>query len=123
MSAATVPSLPKIRPSMRVPWLLVGTLAVGTLLIVILSGVVLFEIFYSVRILPGVSVWGIDLGGKTIDLAATELNTRLATNFNSAIVQLTDGEKVWAPTASELGLRFDLQATAQAAFQLGRNDP
>ena len=108
---------------MRVPWFLVGTLAVGTLLIVILSGVVLFEIFYSVRILPGVSVWGIDLGGKTIDLAATELNTRLATNFNSAIVQLTDGEKVWAPTASELGLRFDLQATAQAAFQLGRNDP
>ena len=73
---------------MRVPWVLVGTLAVGTLLIVILSGVVLFEIFYSVRILPGVSVWGIDLGGKPIDLATTELNTRLAANFNSAIVQL-----------------------------------
>jgi vancomycin resistance protein YoaR len=108
---------------MRVPWLLVGTLAVGTLLIVILSGVVLFEIFYSVRILPGVSVWGIDLGGKTLDLATTELDTRLAANFNSAIVQLTDGEKVWAPTASELGLRFDPQATVQAAFKLGRNDP
>ena len=108
---------------MRVPWLLVGTLAVGTLLIVILSGLVLFEIFYSVRILPGVSVWGIDLGGKPIDLATTELNTRLAANFNSAIVQLTDGEKVWAPTASELGLRLDPQATVQAAFQLGRNDP
>ena len=123
MSTATVPGLPKLRPSMRVPWFFVGTLAVGTLLIVILSGVVLFEIVYSVRILPGVSVWGIDLGGKPIDLAATELNTRLAANFNSAIVQLTDGEKVWAPTASELGLRLDPQATVQAAFQLGRNDP
>jgi vancomycin resistance protein YoaR len=122
MSAATAPSLPKVHASIRVPWIVVFAMAAGTLLAVLLSGLVLFEIFYSIRVLPGVSVWGIDLGGQTVEQAAATLDTQLAARFDHTPIDLSDGQSSWAPTPGDLGLRIDSQATAQAAFAIGRDD-
>ncbi|HZY45365.1 MAG TPA: VanW family protein [Anaerolineae bacterium] len=121
MSAATSPSLPRLKPSSTISWLLIFFIAVATFLIVLLSGVVLFEIIFSIRILPGVSVGGIDLGGQTIDQASATIDARLASKFNSTPIDLADADQVFAPTPIDLGLRLDVRATALAAFQTGRN--
>ncbi len=122
MSAATSPSLPRLKPSSNISWLLIFFIAVATFLIVLLSGLVLFEIIFSIRVLPGVSVWGIDLGGQTIDQASATIDARLASKFNATPIDLADTDQVFAPTPIDLGLRLDARATAQAAFKAGRNN-
>ena len=124
MTTTTAPGLPKIRPTARIPWLLVFALAAGTLAAVVLSGLLLFEIYFSVRILPGVSVWGINLGGQTIDEAAATLNSQLAPKFGAAQLKLVDSAsgQTWTPVPAELGIQFDARATAASALQLGRNN-
>ena len=99
MSAATSPSLPRLKPASNISWLLIFFIAVATFLIVLLSGLVLFEIIFSIRVLPGVSVWGIDLGGQTIDQASATIDARLASSFNSTPIDLADADQVYAPTA------------------------
>jgi vancomycin resistance protein YoaR len=122
MSIATAPSLSKVKPGARVPWWLVFAFALGTALIVVLSGLVLFEIIFSIRVLPGVSVWGIDLSGQTIDQAAQTIDARLAAQFNATPIELTDAGQVFNVTPIDLGLRLDARATAQAALNAGRNN-
>lgn len=122
MNIATAPSLSKIKPGARVPWWLVFAFALGTLAIVLLSGLVLFEIIFSIRALPGVSVWGIDLSGQTLDQATQTLDAKLAAQFNATPIQLTDADQVFNVTPIDLGLRLDAQATAQAALAAGRNN-
>ncbi len=109
------------RTSTNISWLLIFFLAVATFLIVLLSGLVLFEIIFSIRVLPGVSVGGIDLGGQTIDQASATIDARLASRFNSTPIDLADADQVFAPTPIDLGLRLDARATALAAFNTGRN--
>jgi vancomycin resistance protein YoaR len=122
MTIATAPSLPKVKTGARVPWWLVFAFALGTFAIVLLSGLVLFEIIFSIRVLPGVSVWGIDLSGQTIDQAAQTIDARLAAQFNATPIELTDADQVFVVTPIDLGVRLDARATAQAALNAGRND-
>ena len=122
MNIATAPSLPKMKTGARVPWLLVFAFALGTLAIVLLSGLVLFEIVFSIRILPGVSVWGIDLGGQTIDQATKTIDARLASKFNATPIEFADADQVFSVAPNDLGLRVDARATAQLALSAGRNN-
>lgn len=122
MSAATAPSLRRVRPATRLPWVFVFLLAVATLLVVVLLGFIFFEIVYSFHVLPNVSVWSVDLSGLSRDEAAAVLDSRLATKFNGTTIEITDGTKTWYATPVDLGLRLDARATAQAALDVARGD-
>lgn len=122
MSAATAPSLRRVRPATRLPWVFVFLLAVATLFVVVLLGFIFFEIVYSFHVLPNVSVWSVDLSGLSRDEAAAVLDSRLATKFNGTTIEITDGAKTWYATPVDLGLRLDARATAQAALDVARGD-
>jgi LysM repeat protein len=92
-------------------WLLIG----GSTLVLTLTlfmGLLLAVI--SARVLPGVSVGGVRVGGQT-----TEQVTRLL-GQQTYHVTLRAGDQTWRVPAAELGLRVDARASAQRAFDVGR---
>ncbi|UCC65085.1 MAG: L,D-transpeptidase family protein [Anaerolineae bacterium] len=75
---------------------------------------------YSGRIYPGVSVFGVDLSGLTVDEAAAALRSGLPDPATLLLV-LRDGERVWSRSWANIGFRFDPSATARLAYQMGRS--
>jgi lipoprotein-anchoring transpeptidase ErfK/SrfK len=74
---------------------------------------------YADRVYPGVSVYGVDLGGMTVDEAVLALRGA----FPSPAVQpltLSDGERTWNRTWADLGIKLDPASTAQLAYRVGR---
>jgi vancomycin resistance protein YoaR len=78
-----------------------------------------FRVLYSGRIFPGVSVAGVDVSGMNTTDAAIKLSTQLTYPYSGRVV-FRDGESVWMTTPAQLGLVFDPQASANAAFLYGR---
>ncbi len=74
---------------------------------------------YTRRIYPGVSVYGLDLGGKSLAEASDHLRAFLPTP-DSLSLTLRDGDRVWQRSWADLGIRYDAEATAQLAYQVGR---
>lgn len=74
---------------------------------------------YAGRVYPGASVYGVDLGGLTVDEAAATLQSALP---DPAALPLTlrNGERTWRRSWADLGLRLDPVATARLAYQVGR---
>lgn len=68
---------------------------------------------------PGVVVLGVDVGGLTTDEAEERLTETLGAYEAGALI-LSDGERTWSVPWAEAGLRFDVEATVQAAFAEGR---
>ncbi|MCB9437365.1 MAG: L,D-transpeptidase family protein [Anaerolineales bacterium] len=66
-------------------------------------------------ILPGVSAFGVDLGGKSASEATAALEQQW---YDGVIVQ--DGEREWRVSAADLGIWLDAPATAAAAQDQGR---
>ena len=102
------------------------------ILLAILAGFLIFAIalvgtfaatrlWYAGRIFPGVSVAGVDVGGLSPRAAGALLAERLTYPQHGKIV-LKDGEQVWVASPAELGLALDPEASAQAAFEVGRAD-
>lgn len=85
----------------------------------LMAVVIGYDINYAGVILPGVSVAGIDLSGQTPDQAAGLLAERIAYPQTGRIV-FQDGQQVWIARPADLGLTFDAQTTARAAYLLGR---
>lgn len=87
------------------------------------GGLVLTSRVYSQRyaghIYPGVSVYGVSLGGLTVDEAAVALQSAFP---DPATLPLTlrDGERTWSHSWADLGLHLDPLATARLAYQVGR---
>ena len=79
-----------------------------------------YTLFHFGRILPGVSVAGVDVSGLSVDDAALKLNDSLTYPYSGHIV-FHDGNNVWIETPSQLGLVLDATASAQAAAQVGRS--
>jgi len=79
----------------------------------------LYAFSFSGLIYPGISMAGIDLSGLRVDEAEQLLASRLTFPTSGKIV-FQDGEAVWVAKPGELGLIFDAQANAQAAYQFGR---
>ncbi len=98
------------------------------LLVLLLGGVVLFaagvmrRVFmapYADQIYPNIYVLGEDLGGLTPDQAAERLQASSG-DYASGELVLSEGEQTWTVSWSEAGLRIDVEATAQRAFNAGR---
>lgn len=78
-----------------------------------------YQSHYAGRILPGITVNGVPLGGLTPDEAEAVLRDRLVGGDNSTLT-LTDGSQSWSATAHDLGVQFDTTATVADAMTLGR---
>src|SRR3954449_4907255 len=73
-------------------------------------------------IAPGVTVRGLDVGGRTVDDAASYLSGYL-TGFLSRDVVVSVGAKSYRLTASDAQLKFDWTLTAKRAFNAGSSQP
>jgi vancomycin resistance protein YoaR len=120
MSTATLSQAHKPKPTTRLPWAFVVLIALAACLLVLVFGFIAFQIYFSARVLPGVSVWNVDLSNKTLDDAAAALDVAFQAKFNTARVDLSDGQQAWIANPIDLGIYFDARATAQAALDLSR---
>jgi vancomycin resistance protein YoaR len=78
-----------------------------------------FQMWFIGRIYPGVQVGDLDVSG----IPRSHLVAALNENFNyqtEITIQLRDGEKSWTYNPAQLGVQLDLQATADAAYRVGR---
>ena len=94
-------------------------IGVGLLMVFLLAANLLFSAYYSKRILPGVTMNGVQLGGLTIN-EATSIIAGSVTFPESGTILLMAGDKTWAAAPVQLGVYLDPLASAQAAFAVGR---
>lgn len=98
-----------------------GALAAGfvvgfLLVLLVLVGIAAW-LYTSDYIVPGVSVLGVDLGGQTIDRAASLLQGQ----WQQATIILDAGSASGAVSPDTLGLLLHADATARQAHQQGRS--
>jgi vancomycin resistance protein YoaR len=115
------PSLPRSAPLLQAMIALAAGLAL--FLVLITGSMVAFDMANAGKILPGVSLAGIDLSGLTLEEAASLVNQRLQYPTQGSIA-FQDGSSVWVAKPGELGLFLDPQTSALAAYEKGRQgDP
>ncbi len=92
----------------------------GAVTFVLLSALILFGLYgyfqFSGRILPGVRVGDLSLGGMTPAGATGVLSA--AWNSGQTLV-VTDGQHSWSAAPTDFGLLLDAAATAQRAHEVG----
>lgn len=78
-----------------------------------------FHLYYANRILPGVSIAGVDMSGKTIREATSILEDKVKDpiSFN---VEIGKYEKIFS--SKDIGTIYDISATIRDAFKIGRDD-
>ncbi|MBN2388910.1 MAG: VanW family protein [Anaerolineales bacterium] len=79
-----------------------------------------YQLAYAGRMVPGVSVAGVDLSGLTVEEAAVRLSQTLTYPYSGQVL-FVDGDRVWTATPAELGMVFDVGRTIQAAYDIGRS--
>lgn len=97
-----------------------GIFIAGFLLtfIIFLSGV--WTVVSSLDVLaPGISIDGIDLGGKKFEQAKAILSEKIQTP-PSIPIELTVDDKVFATPSAELGMRYDMDTALAEAVAVGR---
>ena len=78
-----------------------------------------YQVLFSGRVFPGISMAGVDLSSLTLDQASAALNQRLTYPSNGKIV-FRDGDRVWVASPAQLGMVFDAGTSVQRAYELGR---
>ncbi|MGC8779231.1 MAG: peptidoglycan binding domain-containing protein, partial [Anaerolineae bacterium] len=86
----------------------------------LIAAPLVYQLRYAGRIIEGVEVAGIALGGLTPEAATTVLRNRLATFPASASVILRYDTRTWTLSPAELGVTIDVRATAMEAYRVGR---
>lgn len=101
------------------------TLALLALAIIVagVATLLIMELWLIDRVMPGVYVWDVDLGGMTRDEAMEQLQT----NFDypaDRLPTLHYSELVWPVDLTSLGGQLDAEATVDTALSVGhRGDP
>jgi vancomycin resistance protein YoaR len=78
-----------------------------------------YQLIHVGKILPGVSVAGVDLSGLNRGDAAEKLSQTLSYPVKGRVL-FRDGERIWLATPAELGMTFDPSTSARMAYSLGR---
>ncbi len=78
-----------------------------------------YRLVHFGRIFPGVSVAGVDLSGMKRDDAALKIQAALSFPYSGRLV-FRDGQNVWVETPARLGMVLDPAASAQLAYDFGR---
>jgi vancomycin resistance protein YoaR len=114
-----VPPPPPIAGSPgNVAWEITFALLIAALLIVVVGGLFFGEIWLADRILPGVRIGEVEVGGLTPAQAAD----RLLADFQYPADQMPTllyGDQFWSVSPADLGVQLDPQGTISAAFNLG----
>ncbi len=117
-----LPPRPKQTHSALTAWLvrLPLLMFMGAVLLSLVLAVFLmaFQIRIQDRIVPGVSVAGIDLSGMTYEEAVAALANQY-TYANEAIFTFRDGDRIWQMSAEDLGVTFDVNETVTEAYLVG----
>ncbi|HPC05588.1 MAG TPA: VanW family protein [Anaerolineaceae bacterium] len=98
----------------------------GILMAVVVFGLALavftlgYQVVYTGRIFPGVTVGGVSLGGLSIADAESKLNSTLTYPYTGRLV-LQNGDQSWLVSPAQLGVILDSGSSARAAYQIGRN--
>ncbi|KKS66966.1 MAG: VanW family protein, partial [candidate division WWE3 bacterium GW2011_GWB1_42_6] len=78
----------------------------------------LYHVYYAKRIVPGVTVGNVSLGGKNLDQARSTLEAHEKT-LDKKVTLKFDG-KEYAVKAEDIDLTYDWEGTALRAFEIGR---
>lgn len=92
----------------------------ATLLALLVAAILVFQISYLGRIYPGVSVGGVDLSGVRRTEAPAILSEQI-TYAQTGQITLQDRDLSWTLSPGALGLQLDAQASAEAAYAIGRD--
>lgn len=96
-----------------------------TLVLVAFAAIALLGYFllYRERVYLGVHSAGYDLGGLTRSQVADLLRRQAAPSYAGLPITLRGGSRIWAPNYASLGARLDAEASADAAYRVGRENP
>lgn len=95
-------------------------LAAITAVLVAVVGTYLFVSNFYGKVVPGVHVDGVPIGGLPPDSASTALIGRAKT-IGEARLQLRADDQSWEPTLNELGVAVDARGLADRAYAIGRD--
>jgi lipoprotein-anchoring transpeptidase ErfK/SrfK len=112
------PTPPQTRPAAkRINWWVVigGGLFIGLVFAAIALVGGLAVLYTTDAMLPGTRTLGVDIGG----LSRTEAATQITTTSDTGII-ITDGQHSVQVTSDSLGIVVDADATAEAAYDTGR---
>jgi vancomycin resistance protein YoaR len=114
---------PMPRPAPLLQAMIALTAGMALFLVLVIGAMVAFDTMNAGKILPGVSLAGIDLSGLTPE-EASGLITQQINYPQQGNIAFQDGTNVWMAKPSELGLFLDPQTSSLAAYQKGRQgDP
>jgi vancomycin resistance protein YoaR len=116
-------SFPTRHPrSSNIPLQIILTLLAGSFLffVFLLIGSGIYQIWFSGRIFPGVSMLDINLGGLTPQQAEGKIAASFAYPQKGSII-VKNSDKTWQYSPADLGLYLDPKASAQSAFNTGRD--
>jgi vancomycin resistance protein YoaR len=97
----------------------VGIGLLAALVLVALLGAAALTTSYDGRILPGVRVLAVPVGGLEPEAARQRLAAE-ATTLGGQRAELSAGDRAWQPTLAELGVALEPGQLTQAAYSVGR---
>src|SRR5690606_36742057 len=101
------------------PWLMRLPVLFFTAIIPLLIALVMlvagFHLSYEGKITPGISAYGINLGGMTREQAIAVLENQFRYD-ETAVFTFRDADRFWQLSAGDLGVRFDAEATVNQAY-------
>lgn len=102
-------------PAVRVLAVLVG------IIVVLTAGFSVYSSSYN-SILPRITVNGIDVGGMSVDEAKEKIDAEFGKATEGRKIVLKCGENSKTVLFSELEVRIESEKTAEAAYEVGRNN-
>jgi Putative peptidoglycan binding domain len=112
------PSIKKRRIGTAGFWILI---AVGAVIAVCVLAILVDSVVYYNKVHAGISVSGIDLGGKTKDEAIASVNG-LVEKAASSPITLTAGSKTWTVMPGDVGTSMDVEGAVKAAMAVTREN-
>ncbi len=88
------------------------------LVVLVIGSVAAFEVVHANRIYPGVSVWGIEVGGMVPERAAARLENN--STLHEPLITLSGPDGSWDVRPADLGLRLESASTLSRAYEAGR---
>lgn len=115
-------------PSPKAPWLarllrlaVLAFVGVSLLTLLLAAGALAYQIAIQDRIVPGVKIADLDIGGLTRAAAAAALAQGFQ-HVEDVVYTFRDGDRAWTATAGELGLRFPADELVERAFSIGHGE-
>ncbi len=74
------------------------------------------KFIYENKVFPGVTVWGIDAGGKTM----SEVQGLITKKINNSVITIKGPDQTYQAKAEDLGIVFNSETMALSAYSKGR---